>query len=126
MQRAGASCIWMEIELRRDGGNVWVSARSSRGEQTAPHALGPDLTAGLIDFTARAREAAARRRPVDCELFADGRRLAGAMLREETGKLFERLTEAVRSEGAGGPLLVRLLPHDAELKAVPWEALATS
>ncbi|WP_437932801.1 hypothetical protein WMF37_11415 [Sorangium sp. So ce291] len=109
----------MEIVLDRAGGEVRASARGNRGEQTAPHPLGPDLGAEQLGrFSAAVREAAARGRPLGTRV-ETAQELHRAVLRDGIDDLRARLGEA-----AGGPLLVRLMIHDPGLEEVPWEALA--
>ncbi|AUX42468.1 hypothetical protein SOCE26_039010 [Sorangium cellulosum] len=96
-----------------------ASARGSRGEQTAPHPLGPELGAvQLGSFSVAVREAAARGRPLGARV-ETAQALHCAVLRDGIHDLRARLGEA-----AGGPLLVRLVIHDPGLQEVPWEALA--
>jgi hypothetical protein len=110
----------MELDLDRQGVEVWVGARSSRLERVEPHPLGLELGAEpLATFAAGVRDAAARGRPVSASLLAKAHALHGAIFRDGLGELRARLGEA-----AGGPLLLRLMVSDAELQAVPWEALA--
>ena len=109
--------MWMEIDLVRVGAEVRASARGYRGEQTAPHSLGVDSDA-ITAFAAAVRTAAARRRPLPADLLDTARALYRAVIGGDIAALRSRLAEA-----AGGPLLVRLGLPDAELQAVPWEAL---
>jgi hypothetical protein len=109
----------IELRLVRSGDEILVSARGSRGEQTAPRSLGTARNVpAMLRFAASVREAAARGEPLAPALLADAQAAHDALLDGEIGKLHARLTEA-----AGGPLLVRLMVHDPELQAVPWEAL---
>ncbi|AUX45918.1 uncharacterized protein SOCE26_074200 [Sorangium cellulosum] len=111
--------MWLEIDLARAGAEVRAGARGSRGEQTAPHSLGPDLDAeALSRFAVAVRAAAARGRPLAAGLLDTAQALQRAVLDGGIDPLRARLAEA-----AGGPLLVRLGLHDLELQAVPWEAL---
>ncbi|KYG11381.1 hypothetical protein BE21_57700 [Sorangium cellulosum] len=120
MQRPGAPGVWMEIALESSGAEVRASARGSRGEQTAPHALGPELGAEHLGrFASDVRQAAARGRPLDERVARMAQALHGAVLREGIDDLRARLGEA-----ASGPLLVRLAIGDPGLQEVPWEALA--
>src|SRR5262249_41878307 len=100
---------------------VSVSARGSRGEQTPPHGLGADLDASaLARFAAAVRAAAARGRPLSPPLLETAHAVERAVLGAGVDQLRARLAEA-----AAGPLLMPLLLPDAELGAVPWEALCT-
>ncbi|WP_437682076.1 CHAT domain-containing protein [Sorangium sp. So ce131] len=109
----------MELVLDRAGGDVRASARGSRGEQTAPHPLGPELGAEQLgSFSVAVREAAARGRPLGARV-ETAQALHRAVLRDGIDDLRARLGEA-----AGGPLLVRLVIHDPGLQEAPWEALA--
>ncbi|WP_438000363.1 CHAT domain-containing protein [Sorangium sp. So ce185] len=120
MQRPGAPGVWMEIALDSGGAEVRASARGNRGEQTAAHALGPELGAEHLDrFAGDVRQAAARARPLDERVARMAQALHGAVLREGIDDLRARLGEA-----AGGPLLVRLAIGEPGLQEVPWEALA--
>ncbi|WP_437625267.1 CHAT domain-containing protein [Sorangium sp. So ce1151] len=125
MQRPGAPGMWMEIALDRAGDEVRVSARGSRGEQTAAHGLGPELGAEhLRGFSSAVREAAARGRPLGARVEV-AQALHRAVLRDvgrkdDVASLWSQLRR-----GGDGPLLVRLVIHDARLQEVPWEALAS-
>jgi hypothetical protein len=119
MQRSGALSVWMVIDVHRTGVDVSVSARGSQGQQTAPHALGPDLgVTHLGSFAEAVRRAAARGRPLGAEL-----EQAQALHRAVLGDGVDQLRVGLGA-AAGGPLLVRLMISDPELQAVPWEALA--
>jgi hypothetical protein len=110
----------MELTFDRAGADVRVSARGSRGEQTSPHALGREWdAASLARFADGVRAAAARGRPLDARLLERASALHHAVLDGEIGDMRVRLGEG----DAGAPLLVRLTIRDAELQAVPWEAL---
>jgi hypothetical protein len=119
MQRGTAPGVWMEIHFDRAGAEVRVTARGSRGEQTAPLPLGADLTAAhLGSFAAAVQAKAARGRPLGA-LLEQAQAIHRAVVREGIHEVRARLGEAA----ASAPLLLRLQIHDAELKAVPWEAL---
>ncbi|WP_437506895.1 CHAT domain-containing protein [Sorangium sp. So ce1099] len=118
MQKQGLSGVWMEVELARDGAQLRVRARGSREESTSAHRLAPQLTADIHRFAAEVRGAAGRGRPLGSSL-ATAHELHGALLRDEIATLRARLHEAA----GGEPVLLRLAISDADLKAVPWEAL---
>lgn len=113
MQRPGAPGVWMEISLDRSGADVRASERGSRGEQTAAHPLGPELTAEQLgSFSAAVREAAARGRPLGARV-ETAQAIHRVVLRDGIDDLRARLGEAT-----GGPLLVRLALREPELQAV--------
>lgn len=119
MPKPDAPPTWMELSLDRVVDEIRVSARGSRGEQTAPRSLGASLDApALLRFAAAVQQAAARGKPLGSAPLADAQAALQGLLGGEIGALLARLREA-----AGGPLLVRLVLSDAELQAIPWEAL---
>jgi hypothetical protein len=111
---------WLEIVIERNGAEVRARATGSRGEQTATHSLGPELTADQLSlFTQQVSNAAARQKPLGDTLH-QAQRLYQALFREDVRDVMLRLGEAQR----GGPLLLRLmLARDGMLQAFPWEAL---
>ena len=111
---------WLEIFIERDGAEVQVRATGSRGEQAAPHSLGPELTVEQLGlFTQQVCNAAVRQQPLGDTLH-QAQRLYQALFREDLRDVMARLSEA---EG-GGPLLLRLmLDREGTLQAFPWEAL---
>lgn len=119
MTKPGPLPIWMELSLDRFANEIRVSARGSRGEQTAPRPLGAERdTFAMLRFAASVQQTAARARPLAPELLAEAHAAERALLAGEIAPLF-----AVLRAAAGRPLLVRLMVHDPELQAVPWEAL---
>jgi hypothetical protein len=119
MQKQRPPATWIEITLDRRGDEIRVSARGSRGEQTKPRPLGSaQSAAAMLAFADMVRLAAHRAKPLPPALLADAQAAERALLDDAIGPLLSRLREA-----AGGPLLLRLMVHDPELQAVPWEAL---
>ena len=111
--------MWIELDLARAGAELLLSARGSRGEQTPPQPLGPELGAEMIArFASAVRLSATRGRSLPPDLLDKARALHRSVLGPTVDPLRARLAEA-----AGGPLIVRLTLPDAELQAVPWEAL---
>src|SRR4051794_17405787 len=105
MPKPGTLPTWMELSLDRSATEIRVSARGSRGEQTAPRPLGADQDASaLLRFAASVQQAAARARPLAPALLADAQATQRALLAGEIEPLL-----AVLRAAAGGPLLVRLL-----------------
>jgi len=111
----------MEIEIARDGAEVRASARAgSVTGQPATHLLGPELgPRALLACADGVRAAADKGAPLDAPLLARAETIHRA--------LFQGGIEAVRralQPSSGEPLLVRLRIRDAELRKVPWEAIA--
>lgn len=111
---------WLEIVIERDGAEVRVRATGSRGEQTVPRSLGPELTVEQLSlFAQQVSNAAGRQQPLGDTLH-QAQRLYQALFGEDVRDVMVRLGEAER----GGPLLLRLmLARDGMLQAFPWEAL---
>jgi CHAT domain-containing protein len=111
---------WLEIAIERDGAEVRVRATGSRGEQTAPHSLGPEFTIDQLSlFAQQVSTAASLQQPLGDTLH-QAQRLYQALFKEGVRDVMVRLGEVER----GGPLLVRLmLAGDVALQAFPWEAL---
>jgi len=120
MNKPAVSPTWIELNIDRSGNEIRVSARGSRGEHIAARPMSLDA-ASLLRFASAVERAAAHGQPLDAAVLEDARKIQREVLGGEVNALFSRLKEA-----AGGPLLVRLLVHDAELQAVPWEALCNS
>jgi hypothetical protein len=119
MQSSGDPFAWMDISLDRAGEDIRVSARGSRGEQTAPRPLGADFTVPRLEqFTASVRNAAARGVPLSARILAEARAIERALMGSDIALLLARLREAAKR-----PLLVRVSASDKALQAVPWEAL---
>jgi hypothetical protein len=109
----------MELSLDRAGNEIRVSARGSRSEQTQARPLGAEQDAvAMLRFAASVQQAAERSKPLGPALLDEARAAQRALLAGEIEPLLSRL----RAE-AGGALLLRLIVHDPELQAVPWEAL---
>lgn len=103
--------MWLELDLSCVGSELRVAARGQRGEQTAPRSIGLDLEA-VRSFASAVRSAAARGRPLPADATEAARALHRAVLSHDIELIRARLAEA-----AGGPLLIRLSLHDAELQA---------
>src|SRR5262245_47200804 len=56
--------IWMEIDVRAAGGEVWVSAEDGSGERAEARSLGPGSCERLARMTAAVEAAVARRLPL--------------------------------------------------------------
>jgi len=111
--------MWLELALSRAGTALRVGARGSRGEQTAPRELGPDLDADAVSrFASAVRVNATRGRMLPPDVLEEAQAIHRSILVEDIAPLLSRLAEA-----AGGPLLLRLDVPEAELQGVPWEAL---
>src|SRR5262245_47981212 len=112
--RRGQSA-WIEIEVEQTGAGLRISARGSRNERPAPHLF--SSTISLHGFTDGVLSAARRGRPLGARI-AEAKEIYQALFREGA----ERLRACLAEASAGAPLLVRLMIHDPELQAVPWEA----
>jgi hypothetical protein len=111
--------MWIELEFVRVGAEIRLIARGSRGEQTAPLSLTPDIDVdSLTRFASAVRGAALRSRSLLPDLLEKAHALHRGVLGPAIEPLRARLAEA-----AGGPLLLRLVLPDADLAAVPWEAI---
>nr|MCU0687110.1 CHAT domain-containing protein [Polyangiaceae bacterium] len=118
----GTSPLWLEISLDRVGDEVRVSARGSQGQRTDVRPLGGGFDVpALRGYAASVREAARRGEALSPELLGQGRALHRALLEGEVGELHSELRGRL-DQAAAGRLVVRLVVHDDELKAVPWEA----
>ncbi len=113
---------WLEIEVQRQGQDVQVRARGSRGESLAPQTLGGGVNLGrLTGFTNGVRRAVAAGQPLPEHVLLEAHELHAALFSGPIAELVARLGEAARLDGS--PLLVRLNAFDAELQRVPWEAM---
>lgn len=111
--------MWMEIEVSRAGAELRLSARGSRGEQTAPILLGGRLEIMVMNrFAAAVRAAASRSLPLSSELLEQAQSIYRVVLSPPIDFLRARLAEA-----SGGPIIVKLALPDLEIQAIPWEAL---
>jgi len=117
---SATSPIWLELHIDRTGADIQISARGSRGEQLATQKWNVDPEA-LSRFAASIQKSAAQSRAVEPSVIAEARSLRESLLDGEVNTLFAKLEEA-----AHGPLLVRFFVHDADLRALPWEALCKS
>jgi len=105
--------------MTRAGAEIRLSARGSRGEQTAPSPIGQGLDFEACQkFGAAIRGLAMRGKAVPAETLEVAQSLFRGALRPEIDGLKARLMEA-----AAGPLLLRLTLPEAEIAAIPWEAL---
>lgn len=108
---------WIELSFDRVGTEIRISARGSRNEQPDPRSLGIDRDM-LLRFASAVQQAARHGKPLGAATLDTARAIQKAVCDGPVGTLFAKLGEA-----ASGSLLVRLMVHDAELQAVPWEAL---
>src|SRR5262245_8821822 len=119
MLRSGDRFAWMDIALDRAGDDIRVSARGSRGEQTAPRSLGADFIAPRLEqFTAAVRNAAAGGGPLSAPILEEARAIEHALMGSDLAPLLARLREASKR-----PILVRVSTSDKAFQAFPWEAL---
>ena len=111
--------MWIEFDLTSQGEVVTLFARGCRGEQTQASPLGVDHDMEALGrFAAAVRSAAMYRRPLGAPVMAEARALYRAVFNPENEALRVRLAEA-----GGAPIMLRLNLHNADLQAVPWEAL---
>lgn len=112
--------MWFELEIDRDGDEVRVSGRGSRGERPPPHRL---RTAGAVEalatLTRRVARAAAAGRPLDDATITFAQALHEDIFRGELRDVLARLREAAGNDR----VLVRLFTGDRAFQAAPWEAL---
>lgn len=114
--------MWLELEIARAGAEMRLRARGSRGEETPPLPLHPQLDfETLRQFAATVRGAALRGKALPPDALQTAQSIARSLLGPEVDPLRARLAEA-----AGGPLLLRLMLPEPELAAIPWEALCKS
>jgi hypothetical protein len=112
---------WLEIEAQRQGQDVQLRARGSRGESLAPQGLGEVNLGRLTGFTNGVRRAVGAGQALPDHVLAEAQALHAAVFAGPLGELTARLVEAARAER--GRLLVRVTSADAELSRVPWEAM---
>ncbi|MHA7630713.1 CHAT domain-containing protein [Corallococcus sp. M7] len=113
---------WLEVDLALAGDEVSATARGSGGQQPAPHRLGPAHSReALRRFGEWVRDAAVRGVPLESP--EQARALHSALFREGLQEVLLELRGVSRNTGSQKPLLLRLLPRDRELQALPWEAL---
>jgi len=112
---------WLEIEAQRQGQEVQLRARGSRGESLAPQSLGDVDLARLTGFTNGVRRAVSTGQPLAEHVLAEAQALHAAVFKGPLAELVARLGESARGEG--GRLLVRLTSADPDLQRVPWEAM---
>ncbi len=111
--------MWIEFDLTSKGEEVTLFARGCRGEQTQGSSLGVEHDVEALGrFAAAVRSAAKYRRPLAAPVMADAQALYRAVFNQENEALRARLAEA-----GSAPVMVRLNLHNADLQAVPWEAL---
>ncbi|WP_375744630.1 CHAT domain-containing protein [Corallococcus interemptor] len=115
-----APAFWLEVDLALAGDEVSATARGSGGQQPAPHRLGHSREA-LLRFGEWVRDAAVRGVPLESP--EQARALHSALFREGLQEVLLELRGVSRNTGSQKPLLLRLLPRDRELQALPWEAL---
>ncbi len=120
MSKPAVTPVWIELSIDRSGNEIRVSARGSRGEFVPARPLGLDRDT-LLEFSAAVARAASRGQSLSAAVIDESQAIQRAVLGGEVSALFARLREA-----SAGPLLVRLLVHDVELQAVPWEALCNA
>lgn len=120
-----ASELWLEIDIAQAGPVLRATARGGQNVQPPAYSLGSRFSPeSLSQFAEWVKEAASRAASLTSVL-PEGRALREAQ--ELYQALFQpALLEVLhRLQGAAGdePILLRLNPQDALLKAIPWEAL---
>ena len=114
--------FWLEVDLARAGDEVSATARGSGGQHPPPHTLGPAHSPeALRRFGEWVRDAAERGSRLESP--EQARTLHAALFRSGLQEVLLELRGVLRSTGSKKPLLLRLLPRDRELQALPWEAL---
>ena len=114
--------FWLEVDLARAGDEVSATARGSGGQHPPPHTLGPAHSPeALRRFGEWVRDAAVRGSRLESP--EQARALHAALFRSGLQEVLLELRGVLRSTGSKKPLLLRLLPRDRELQALPWEAL---
>ncbi len=111
---------WMTLSVDRVNNRIRVSARGSRGEEIPFRWLDIDYDR-LAQFAARVEAPAKYRRPLAPETLTEAQFIERSLLNGDIGTLHAQLREASK-----GKLLVRVMVHDPELHAIPWEALCRS
>jgi AAA-like domain/CHAT domain len=112
--------MWFELEIDRDGEQVRVSGRGSRGERLPSRRMRTDAALeALSAMTRKVAWAAANGLPLDDATLTLARALHEDLFRGELRDVMARLREAA----GDGRVLVRLFTGDRTLQAVPWEAL---
>lgn len=112
--------MWLELEIDRDGEQIRVSGRGSRGERPPPHRLRtPGAVEALATLTRKVDRAAGAGRPLDDAALAFARDLHEDLFQGELRDVLARLCEAAGNDR----VLVRLFIGDRALQAAPWEAL---
>jgi len=118
---------WLEIEVETRGDEVRVSARGSRGERPAPHALAPEQGIDALTTLANKVGRAVRaRKELDPSVISLAQEIHAEVVQGELRDILARLTDPARpkrNESAGSSVLVRIFARDRALVPVPWEAL---
>lgn len=110
--------MWLQIDIARAGAELQVTARGSQGQEPAPHRLGALLPPeALRQFGEGVKAAASTGQPL--KPLAQAQALYEALFPHELREVLGQL----RGAAGGQPLLLRLNPAEADLHAVPWEAL---
>src|SRR5262245_34113732 len=121
MDRGGPAAPgpWLQIDLSRGGTDVTVTAKGSQHEQTRPQTLGHAHTLEAIRKFGEWVKKAARDMAPLASMHHEAQELHAALFRGELQELLHR------AQGAAGqaPILLRLMAHDPELQAIPWEFL---
>ncbi|WP_437901455.1 CHAT domain-containing protein [Sorangium sp. So ce124] len=112
--------MWLEIELDISGDEVRVSARGSRGERPAGHAISSERGLDALQaFANKVGRAVRGGKSLDPAAVSDSQALHEGVFKGELRDVLVRLGEVSK----GGPLLVRLFAREHALQAIPWEAL---
>jgi CHAT domain len=109
--------MWIEIEFSRNGSKVCVSGRGSRGEQVTPTDLDIDVES-IAKFASAVRSAANQAGPLPRDVLETSQKIQASVLGTPIGALRSSLAAAT-----SGPLLVRFVAADPDLRVVPWEAM---
>ncbi len=121
MDRGGPATAepWLQIDLSRAGTDVTVAVKSSQYQQTRPHTLGPAHTLDTVRKFGEWVKKAARDMAPLTSLRPEAQKLHAALFRGEIQEVL------LRAQGAAGqaPILLRLMAHDPDLQAIPWELL---
>lgn len=110
---------WFEIQIRKNGDDILVSARGSGDREVAPRPLGGGFDVpAILQFAEAVYRSADFARPLPDEVRQTAQSIGTALLDGEIENMRVRLAESTK-----GPLLLRLNITDPELQGVPWEAI---
>jgi CHAT domain-containing protein len=120
-----ASELWLEIDIAEVKKEISVTARGSQNLQPPAHSLGARFSPEAVcQFGEWVKEAASRasaltQSPPAGQVLRKAQELYRALFQPGLQEILHKLQGAAGSE----PILLRLNPKDAALKAIPWEAL---